>query len=80
MLVGFVFFDPQNYRCLYNRRTAEPGKKFLKNNAAEIRMEAFDVLKQNQAFTHSIGSNYYDYINSNVLKPYAMISFVYTIR
>lgn len=40
----------------------------------------FDVLKQNQAFTHSIGSNYYDYINSNVLKPYAMISFVYTIR
>ena len=44
------------------------------------RMEAFDVLKQNQAFTHSIGSNYYDYINSNVLKPYAMISFVYTIR
>lgn len=56
------------------------GKKFLKNNAAEIRVEAFDVLKQNQAFTHSIGSNYYDYINSNVLKPYAMISFVYTIR
>lgn len=56
------------------------GKKFLKNNAAEIRVEAFDVLKQNQAFTHSIGSNYYDYITSNVLKPYAMISFVYTIR
>lgn len=56
------------------------GKKNLKNNAAEIRVEAFDVLKQNQAFTHSIGSNYYDYINSNVLKPYAMISFVYTIR
>lgn len=56
------------------------GKKFLKNNAAEIKVEAFDVLKQNQAFTHSIGSNYYDYINSNVLKPYAMISFVYTIR
>lgn len=56
------------------------GKKFLKNNAAEIRVEAFDVLKQNQAFTHSIGSNYYDYINSNVPKPYAMISFVYTIR
>lgn len=56
------------------------GKKFLKNNAAEIRMEAFDVLKQNQAFTHRTGSNYYDYVNSNVLQPYAMISFVYTIR
>lgn len=56
------------------------GKKFLKNDAAEIKIEAFDVLKQNQAFTHSTGSNYYDYVNSNVLKPYAMVSFVYTIR
>ena len=56
------------------------GKKFLKNNAAEIKVEAFDILKQNQAFTHSTGSNYYDYINSNVLKSYAMVSFVYTIR
>lgn len=56
------------------------GKKFLKNNAAEIRIEAFDVLKQNQAFTHRTGSNYYDYVNSNVLQPYAMVSFVYTIR
>lgn len=56
------------------------GKKFLKNNAAEIRVEAFDVLKQNQAFTHRTGSNYYDYVNSNVLQPYAMVSFVYTIR
>lgn len=53
------------------------GKKFLKNNAAEIRIEAFDVLKQNQAFTHRTGSNYYDYVNSNVLQPYAMISFVF---
>lgn len=56
------------------------GKKFLKNDAAEIRVEAFDVLKQNQAFTHRTGSNYYDYINSNVLEPYVMLSFVYTIR
>lgn len=56
------------------------GKKFLKNDAAEIRLEAFDILKQNKAFTHQTGSNYYDYINSNVLKPYAMLTFVYTIR
>lgn len=56
------------------------GKKFLKNNAAEVRIEAFDVLKQNQAFTHRMGSNYYDYVTSNVLKPYVMVSFVYTIR
>lgn len=56
------------------------GKKFLKNNAAEIKLEAFDVLKQNQAFTHRTGSNYYDYVSSNVLNPYVMLSFTYTIR
>lgn len=56
------------------------GKKFLKNNAAEIKLEAFDVLKQNQAFTHRTGSNYYDYVTSNVLKPYMMLSLTYTIR
>ena len=36
------------------------GKKFLKNNAAEVRIEAFDVLKQHQAIKHRLGSNYYD--------------------
>lgn len=56
------------------------GKKFLKSNAAEVKLEAFDVLKQNRAFTHRTGSNYYDYVSSNVLQPYAMISFTYTIR
>lgn len=56
------------------------GKKFLKNEAAEIKIEAFDVLRQNRSFTHQTGSNYYDYVSSNVLQPYAMISFVYTIR
>lgn len=56
------------------------GKKFLKSKAAEIKLEAFDVLKQNQAFTHRTGSNYYDYVSSNVLKPYMMLSFTYTIR
>ena len=56
------------------------GKKFLKSNAAEVKLESFDVLKQNRAFTHRTGSNYYDYVSSNVLQPYAMISFTYTIR
>lgn len=56
------------------------GKKFLKNKAAEIKIEAFDVLKQNRSFTHIVGSNSYDYVSSNVLKPYAMLSLVYTIR
>lgn len=59
---------------------ASVGKRFLKDNQAEIRLEASDILNQNQAFTHLTGSNYYDYIQSNVLRPYLMLSFIYTIR
>lgn len=59
---------------------ASLSKKFLKYDQAEIKLEAFDLLKQNQAFVHQTGSNYYDYINSNVLQPYFMLSFKYTIR
>ena len=55
-------------------------KKFLKNNAAEIKLEAFDVLKQNRNFTHRLESNYCDYISSNVLEPYMMLSLTYTKR
>lgn len=56
------------------------GKKFLKGNAAEVKIEAFDILQQNKAFSRNVGSNYYEYVTNNVLQPYIMLSFVYTIR
>lgn len=59
---------------------ASIGKKFLKNNQAEIKLEAFDILKQNNSFSHVTGSNYYDYITGNVINPYVMLSFTYHIR
>lgn len=59
---------------------ASIGKKFLKNNAAEIKLEAFDLLRENRSFNRTVGSNYYEYTSGNVLKPYAMLSFVYTLR
>lgn len=40
----------------------------------------YDILGQSQSFRQSVGSNYYDYLTANVLQPYAMVSFVYTIR
>lgn len=64
----------------YYLLNASIGKRFLKNNAAEIKLEAFDLLKQNQAFTRNVGSNYFEYVSSNVLKPYVMLSFIYTLR
>ena len=76
--VGYTGLDTgtEDY-CLWNLSL---GKKFLKNNAAEIKLEAFDVLKQNRNFTHRLESNYCDYISSNVLEPYMMLSLTYTIR
>lgn len=56
------------------------GKKFLEGNAAEVKIEAFDILQQNKAFSRNVGSNYYEYVTNNVLQPYIMLSFVYTIR
>lgn len=64
----------------YYLLNASISKRFLKNNAAEIKLEAFDLLKQNQAFTRNVGSNYFEYVSSNVLKPYVMLSFIYTLR
>lgn len=59
---------------------ASLGFKFLKNKAAEIKIEAYDLLSQAQSFRQSVSSSYYDYLTANVLQPYAMLSFVYTIR
>ncbi len=56
------------------------GKKFLKNNAGELKIEATDILDQNRAFSRTVGSNYYDYTTTNVLQPYVMATFVYTFR
>ncbi|MGL4412021.1 MAG: outer membrane beta-barrel protein [Bacteroidales bacterium] len=64
----------------FNLLNASIAKRFLKNNAAEVKVEAFDLLRQNQAFNRNVGSNYYEYVTSNVLKPYVMLSFTYTLR
>ena len=86
---GFTLRSTFNYIGYSGLENDEPdyflwnasiGKKFLKNDVAEVKLEAFDLLRENQAFSRQVGSNYYDYINSNVLEPYLSLSFVYTIR
>lgn len=76
--VGYTGLEDgnQNY-YLWN---ASLSKKFLKNNAAEISLSAFDLLRQNMSFARNVGSNYYEYVNGNVLEPYFMLSFTYNLR
>lgn len=59
---------------------ASVGKKFLKNNRAEIKLAAYDILKQNRAFTRSITDAYIQTSYTNVLSRYFMLTFVYNLQ
>ncbi|PWJ58414.1 TonB-dependent receptor-like protein [Dyadobacter jejuensis] len=87
---GFVFrtdFNNQSYRGLgegYNQNftlwNASIGKKFLKNNAGELKLSVFDILKQNNSISRSITETYIQDLTSTVLTQYAMLTFTYTLR
>ena len=54
--------------------------KFLKNNAAEIKLSVFDMLKQNNSISRSVTETYIEDSKSNVLQRYFMLTFTYNIR
>ncbi|HEX6847441.1 MAG TPA: outer membrane beta-barrel family protein [Chitinophagaceae bacterium] len=59
---------------------ASLSKQFLKNKAAELRLSVFDILNQNKAITRTIGENYFEDIQTNVIRRYFLISFIYNLR
>ncbi len=66
----------QNY-MLWN---AGLGYKFWKNNAAELRLIVFDILKQNNSVSRTFTDVYNEDMNTNVLSQYFMMTFTYTFR
>lgn len=77
----------QSYRGLgagYNQNftlwNASVGKKFLKNNAGEIKLTVFDILKQNNSVARTVSETYVQDVTSRVLTQYAMLTFTYTLR
>ncbi len=66
----------QNY-ALWN---ASVGKKFLKNDQAELSLRVFDILKQNQSILRTVTETYIEDATSQVLQQYFMLNFIYTIR
>ncbi len=56
------------------------GYKFLKNNAGEIRLNAFDLLKQNNSVTTTVAETYIENNLTNVLTRYFMLTFTYNLR
>lgn len=86
---GFTLRSTFNYICYAGIEMDDPnyyllgafiGKKFLKKRSLEAKIEATDLLNQNRSFKRSVGSNYYDYVDSNVLEGYVMATLVYTFR
>lgn len=56
------------------------GKKFLKRQAAEIKLSAFDLLKQNQSITRTVTESYIQDNQSQVLQRYFMLTFTYNLK
>jgi hypothetical protein len=87
---GFVFNTTVN-NTLYRGLSAEfdrsiwlwnagLGYKFLKNQALEFKISAFDILNNNNSITRDIGESYIEDRRTNVLNRYFMVTATYTLR
>jgi hypothetical protein len=56
------------------------GYKFLKNNAAELRLTVFDLLKQNNSISRVVNETFVEDRQVNVLQRFFMLTFTYNIR
>jgi hypothetical protein len=56
------------------------GKKFLKNQAAELKVTVFDLLKQNQSITRTVTETYIEDVQNRVLQQYFMLTFTYKLK
>jgi Outer membrane protein beta-barrel family/CarboxypepD_reg-like domain len=56
------------------------GYKFLKNNALEARITAYDILNQNKSVSRTVTETYIENNVTQVLKQYFLFQLTYTIR
>jgi hypothetical protein len=56
------------------------GKKFLKNNSAELKLSVFDVLNQNKNITHTVSALNITDSRTNTLQRFALLTFTYNLR
>jgi hypothetical protein len=59
---------------------AAAGKKFMKNQRAELRLSVFDILKQNRSITRNVTESYVEDVQNQVLTQYFMLTFSYKLR
>ena len=56
------------------------GYKFLKDDIADLRINIYDVLKQNDNISRITNETYFEDTQSNVLQSYFMLTFTYNLR
>jgi hypothetical protein len=56
------------------------GKKFLKNQAGELKLSVFDLLKQNQSITRTVDYSSITDVRNQVLQQYFMLTFTYKLK
>lgn len=56
------------------------GKKFLKDNRAELQLSVYDLLNQNNSFSRNITETYLEEVQTDVLQRYLMLTFTYNLR
>jgi hypothetical protein len=52
----------------------------LKNDRGELKLTAFDILKQNQSIARTVNDLYVEDSITEVLQQYVMLTFTYTLR
>ncbi|WP_394332167.1 outer membrane beta-barrel protein [Anditalea andensis] len=57
----------------------EAGMRFLKDNKGELKLNVFDLLKQNNSISRNVSDVAIDDVFTQVLTRYAMLSFTYII-
>lgn len=68
------------YNQTYVLWNAGLGKKFLKNQAGELKLSVFDLLKQNQSITRTVDPSYIEDVHNQVLQQYFMLTFTYKLK
>lgn len=56
------------------------GQKFLKNQAGELKLSVFDLLKQNKSITRNVTESYIQDVQNQVLQQYFMLTFTYKLK
>jgi hypothetical protein len=69
-----------NFNLNYLLWSGGTGIKFLKNNAAEIRLSVFDILNQNNNINRTVTETYAEDSQNLVLRQYYMLTFTYNFK